>query len=527
MNLYLCILYVFSFATALEQVTCAGTQKPLNAAQSALYQVAFSSFANEASDVLNYETLLGLSTVASAGADLSEFWVTLTSIQQQMANASSSIDNVKTIWNRAWGSLASAVLQEANGFLEAGDLLSAAGSFHRATTYYQLAVRFARNVTAPETLALYNTSVRSFQAAITLYPNRPFLPPCVQADVPYRDEKGNYSLHGYFCSAVPVSSTVPRPTIIALGGLDSTAEANFHHIAVPATQYGYNVLILEGPGQGLVVRTSRLPLRADSEKVVSQAVDWLLSVKGRVVDSARLVLWGSSFGGYLAARAFAHEKRLSACVADGGIYDFFQVALCKLPSAQQSLFYNNNQQFDRAISSARNTSLALDFFLSYAELALGVSRPSQVYAALQNYTLKGQMGALTSRPIFVNDPPLDAQMGNASEIFFEKLQTPFSPFTQLVQRSTMRGTGLHASTGSTNNGVEAILRWLGKVFTPPAPVAKPAAATTTTTNNNNNSTSSAPPASTTASTTASTSGKGLPPAKGPIGKVGKAKGGKD
>ena len=53
------------------------------------------------------------------------------------------------------------------------------------------------------------------------------------------------------------------------------------------------------------------------EVVVSQAVDYAVTLPE--VDPKRLIIWGRSFGGYLAPRAFAHEPRFSACVADGGI----------------------------------------------------------------------------------------------------------------------------------------------------------------------------------------------------------------
>lgn len=42
-----------------------------------------------------------------------------------------------------------------------------------------------------------------------------------------------------------------------------------------------------------------------------------------IVDIKNIIIWGRSLGGYLVTRAYAYEKRLKACVADGGVYDFF------------------------------------------------------------------------------------------------------------------------------------------------------------------------------------------------------------
>ena len=60
-------------------------------------------------------------------------------------------------------------------------------------------------------------------------------------------------------------------------------------------------------------------VRPDWEKVVTPVVDYLLT--RRDVDSARIALYGGSFGGYLAPRAAAFEHRLAACIADAALFD--------------------------------------------------------------------------------------------------------------------------------------------------------------------------------------------------------------
>jgi dienelactone hydrolase len=81
-----------------------------------------------------------------------------------------------------------------------------------------------------------------------------------------------------------------------------------------------NCLVLEGPGQGGVLYTRRVPFRPDTEAVLAPVVDWLLGQDG--VDPGALVLFGRSFAGYLAPRAATGEHRLAALVCDPAQYDF-------------------------------------------------------------------------------------------------------------------------------------------------------------------------------------------------------------
>ncbi|MBV8817921.1 MAG: alpha/beta fold hydrolase [Acidobacteriaceae bacterium] len=60
-------------------------------------------------------------------------------------------------------------------------------------------------------------------------------------------------------------------------------------------------------------------LRRDWEMVVRAAIDFALSKPE--IDPKRIVLVGWSFGGFLAPRAAAFEKRIAALIADPGQWD--------------------------------------------------------------------------------------------------------------------------------------------------------------------------------------------------------------
>lgn len=104
-----------------------------------------------------------------------------------------------------------------------------------------------------------------------------------------------------------------RPTIVMPCGYDSTAESGWG-FAQGALARGFNVLSVEGPGQGASLIVDRIYFRRDYEVVLSQILDWLESAPG--VDGARLVAMGRSFAGYLVPRGVAVDHRVAAMVCD-------------------------------------------------------------------------------------------------------------------------------------------------------------------------------------------------------------------
>lgn len=81
-------------------------------------------------------------------------------------------------------------------------------------------------------------------------------------------------------------------------------------------------------------------------------MDYLLESHSAVVDPARLVLFGYSFGGYLPARAAAFEPRLSAVMLDGGIMDTYEAFSAQLPTEALEVFNSGNRcAFDALVQS--------------------------------------------------------------------------------------------------------------------------------------------------------------------------------
>ncbi len=216
-------------------------------------------------------------------------------------------------WVSGWINLATNVRGMADDALAAGFPVTARNGYLRATNYFR-AAEFFLQLQPPGTdekrkEETYLACRKSFQLAL------PHLPHQVEIiEFPYQ---GSF-LSAYFCHPLG-NGPAPHRLIIFFGGSDSVAEELYFLAARAAVERGYAVLIVDGPGQGASLRLRHIYSRPDYEVPVSAAVDYALTRPE--VDPRRIALLALSLGGYYAPRAAAFEKRLSACIAWGIVYD--------------------------------------------------------------------------------------------------------------------------------------------------------------------------------------------------------------
>jgi 2,6-dihydroxypseudooxynicotine hydrolase len=109
-----------------------------------------------------------------------------------------------------------------------------------------------------------------------------------------------------------------KPAVMVMAvGLDSTKEETDAYEA-PFLARGIATLVFEGPGQG--ESQYDLPIRGDYEVPVRAVIDYIGA--RRDLDSSRVGMWGVSLGGYYAPRAAAFDKRIKACIALGGPFNW-------------------------------------------------------------------------------------------------------------------------------------------------------------------------------------------------------------
>jgi pimeloyl-ACP methyl ester carboxylesterase len=257
------------------------------------------------------------------GADIGECIVTIDLI------ADGSADD----WHREWTALADRLVGSAYQSEQRGHVVSAREAYFRAATYYHVSYfpLFGFPVD-PRLTAAFDAEVAAFRSAAALA-----TPSIEPVEIPFE----GISLPGYFLHA---EGSGPRPTIIHVNGYDSNIQEMYFAHGPAAVRRGYNCLLFDGPGQGRSLIRDGLPLRPDWEKVVKVVVDFALTRPE--VDSTRVVLAGWSFGGFLAPRAAAFEKRIAALVADPGQWDQRE-GLKTLPVPEQVL--NDLEHADPAI----------------------------------------------------------------------------------------------------------------------------------------------------------------------------------
>ena len=111
-----------------------------------------------------------------------------------------------------------------------------------------------------------------------------------------------------------------NPVLIMAPGLDSTKE-EIHAYEEPFLARGIAVLAIDGPGQGEAEYD--VPICGDYERAAAAAVDWIEGRKD--LNAAKIGIWGVSLGGYYAPRAAAYEKRIKACIALSGPFEWDRI----------------------------------------------------------------------------------------------------------------------------------------------------------------------------------------------------------
>jgi dipeptidyl aminopeptidase/acylaminoacyl peptidase len=277
--------------------------------------------------------LRALPSTLYGGADIGECTTTV-----ERAGSNGSPDD----WYREWMITADRVAGIAEECERRGHLVSAREAYFRASTYYHASFFPLFGTPVDPRLAKAAEREReTFQRAARL--SQPAIEPI---EIPFE----GHSLPGYFVHASDDGQ--PRPTMVHVNGYDGTVEEMYFAHGVAALPRGYHCVLFDGPGQGRNLVRDGLTMRPDWETVVRPVIDFVLTRPE--VDPKRIVLCGWSFGGFLAPRAAAFEKRIAALVSDPGQWDQ-RDGLKGLPMAPELLADLENTD-PRSLSGFRTAS---------------------------------------------------------------------------------------------------------------------------------------------------------------------------
>jgi 2,6-dihydroxypseudooxynicotine hydrolase len=207
-------------------------------------------------------------------------------------------------WCAAW--CARAANHEGLGrqALNAKKFISAGEHLQRAGVYYHFA-KFLFVQDLPQMREAHGKAVECRKLAL------PYLRPAGErVEIPYEGK--------FLAGILRKPEGVERAPILAFAcGLDSCKEETDAY-EQPFLARGIATLVFDGPGQGEAEYD--FAIRGDYEVAVAAVVNFI--EKRHDIDAGRVAIGGISLGGYYAPRAAAFEKRIKACLALGGPYDW-------------------------------------------------------------------------------------------------------------------------------------------------------------------------------------------------------------
>ena len=392
-------------------------------------------FENES---FSFEALRTAGYASYGGADLGEVLVTARGIP----------DGDEALWHQRWKALAERLHAVGTSALRAGHRVSARDALLRASGYYRAADFYLRDDPArdPEVALLSQRVRETFATAAALLDH-----PAEQVAIPFEGTL----LPGYLFR--PDNSGEPRPTLIYHGGYDSVLEEAYFAAAAGAVRRGYNCLTFDGPGQGAVLRDQHLTFRADWDTVVSAAADY--AIKRPEVDSERLALMGTSFGGFLAARAAAFEHRLAAVILHDAIFDASASGWRILPPrVLEAAMQGRDSVVADALAGPMAANTGLRWFIRNGMWAFGADSPAALIRT-SGYTLDGVAGQIAC-PTLVLEAENDATFRGEALRVAQSLTCPH----EHIVLTDAEGAGEHCHEGAMLAFHQHAFDWLDAVL---------------------------------------------------------------
>jgi len=395
------------------------------------------NFNNKTVGCFDYEFARGISLQNAGAAEFGECMETIERIR----------DNDFDSWVSEWNKTADYVADYAMRQFKNGDKISAGKAFARACNYYRMACFYAVR-TDSRHHDLWERSRECFMNMIPLTET-----PVEVVQIKFE----NAVLPGYY---IP-SGIENRPTLIAIGGFDSTMEEVYSWIGVAARQYGWNCLIFEGPGQwGALIRNPGLIFRPDYEKPVGAAVDYLMTRND--IDRDKIAIIGYSMGGYLAVRG-AFDHRIKACIPNTLVVDCGASARAGMKG-----LVKHEAFMDRAFSLIMKANAPARWGYQHSSWVLGVNSAHEWVKAYEEFTLLGFEDLLKGKPIlfmFSEDDIMDAAAPSKSIVaelldYIQSLECP--RYVRLFTKQ--EGASSHCQMGGLSYAQAAIFGWLEHVL---------------------------------------------------------------
>jgi len=393
----------------------------------------------------NFDILTGLAQAHNDGADINPI----------LSVAKDIIPGDFASYTKEWFKLANYTKAQALDPENAHDPVNVRATWFSVANYFRRADVYNRADWDDPTINEYWDEQRAaFDKAISTLPV-----PAERVEIP----SGDFNVSGIWYSQPRNGNhTKKSPTLILTQGFDAAQEDLYSTIVVPALHRGYNVFSFEGPGQPTPRREQGLGFIPDWERTVTPVVDYLLTKKALFVDTEKLILYGHSFGGYLAARAAAFEPRLKALMLNGGVLDGYDAYTPFLPPKLLSLLKSGQKQaFDKAMDDVLadpEGSTDLKWGMLQAKWAFKTTSIYEFFQMTKEYTLKGGLLDRIQMPVWIADGEFETLMEGQSKRVKDGLG-------DRAELHFFNGTaGFHCQTGAPQEMARAMFAWLNKTL---------------------------------------------------------------
>ena len=213
-------------------------------------------------------------------------------------------------WCAAWSKRAAVHEAMGRDALRDNFRLTAGEHLVRAAIYYHFA-KFVFVQDAKQMRAAHMKAVECYRDGVAHH-----RPPGERVAIPYEGK----TIYGVLRKPAASNPLSKPPVLIMAPGLDSTKE-EIHAYEEPFLARGIAVLAIDGPGQGEA--EYEIPICGDYERAAKATMDWI--EKRGDLDGAKVAIWGVSLGGYYSPRAAAYEKRIKACIALSGPFEWDRI----------------------------------------------------------------------------------------------------------------------------------------------------------------------------------------------------------
>jgi 2,6-dihydroxypseudooxynicotine hydrolase len=242
-------------------------------------------------------------------------------------------------WCAAWSARAKVHEDLGRDSLKKGFKLTAGEHLTRAAMYYHFA-KFVYVQDLVQMKAAHRKAVECYTDAL------PYMrPPGERVAIPFSGK----TMYG----VLRKPTAQKCPVLVMAPGLDSTKE-EIHAYEEPFLARGIAVLAIDGPGQGEA--EYEIPICGDYEKAAHAVCDWIETRND--LDKSRIGMWGVSLGGYYAPRATAYEKRIKACIALSGPFEWDKI-WDGLPELTRETFRVRSHSKDQAEAKQKTRELTM------------------------------------------------------------------------------------------------------------------------------------------------------------------------